>query len=108
MGVDDTFFEQLARRDVENATAPARLKSLVYSAMLRRQAETGSLRSVSETEAAGRALCVFEKAVEIAPVPASIKSHNFCKICHARILAESLEKAPIYWPNCPYAAFHGH
>jgi hypothetical protein len=31
---------------------------------------------------------------------------NPCRICHARILGERLEKAPIFWPGCPYSEFH--
>jgi hypothetical protein len=26
-------------------------------------------------------------------------------VCHARVLAERLEHAPIYWPHCPYVRF---
>jgi hypothetical protein len=48
---------------------------------------------------------VFEKAVEILPVGESIKSLNFCRVCHARVAAETMERAPIFWPHCPYSEF---
>jgi hypothetical protein len=107
----ESFFEELA--DVcEEATpalvAPPPLKSKVYSALVRRQSESGPLLSISETKAKGRTLCVFENLVEITPVNEKIKALNFCRVCHARILAEKVENAPIYWRNCPYAGFHNH
>jgi hypothetical protein len=30
---------------------------------------------------------------------------NPCQVCHARMLAEHLDNAPIYWPHCPYVKF---
>ena len=47
----------------------------------------------------------FFTSLGIAPLPESVGSVNFCKFCHARILAERFERAPIYWSGCPYAAF---
>ncbi len=85
--------------------APSRLKSRVYSALVRAQQETGALQSLTQSETAGRGLCVFEKLVEIAPIGERAKAPFICWTCHARILAEHMESAPIYWPNCPYAAF---
>jgi hypothetical protein len=104
---DEAFFESLAR-SVETflaVKAPSRVKAKVYSALMRRQAASGPLLSVSETEARGRSLCIFEKAVEILPVGESVKSLNFCRVCHARVAAEKLKNAPIYWAHCPYAGF---
>ncbi len=85
--------------------APSRLKSRVYSALVRAQQETGALQSLTQSEAAGHGLCIFEKLVEIAPIGERAKTPFMCWTCHARILAEHMESAPIYWPNCPYAAF---
>ena len=85
--------------------APSRLKSRVYSALVRAQQETGALESLTRSEAAGHGLCVFEKLVQIAPIGERAKVPFICWTCHARILAEHIEAAPIYWPNCPYAAF---
>ncbi len=48
--------------------APSRLKAKIYSALLRRQQESGPLLSLSETWSAGRGLCVYEKLVQILPV----------------------------------------
>ncbi len=85
--------------------APSRLKSRLYSALVRAQQETGALQSLTQSEAAGHGLCIFEKLVQIAPIGERAKAPFICWTCHARILAEHMESAPIYWPNCPYAAF---
>ena len=52
----------------------------------------------------GWALCVFEELVQIAPGQ-MIKSLNYCRVCHARLLGERLKRAPIYWSGCPYVGF---
>jgi hypothetical protein len=85
--------------------APSRLKSRVYSALVRAQQETGALQSLTQSKAAGRRLCIFEELVQIAPIGERAKAPFICWTCHARILAEHMESAPICWPNCPYAAF---
>ncbi len=102
---EEESFEQLATGDAPKATASARLKSRIYSAIMRREAQSGPLRTVAETRAEGRGLCVFERVAELTPLPQSFQSLNFCRTCHARVLAESIENAPIYWHNCPYVAF---
>jgi hypothetical protein len=105
---EEEFFERLAAGaevPAEPVTAPSRLKSRIYSALALRQAATGPLASLTESRAAGRGLCVFEELVRIAPVGERLKSLNICRVCHARVLAEQLEKAPIYWPHCPYVKF---
>lgn len=101
---EEQFIEQLARETdlTDEQRAPVDLKARVYSALMRRQAESGPLASLSECKAQGGELCVFEQLVEIAPVGVSIKSLNFCRVCHARVLAEHLENPPIYWNGCPY------
>jgi hypothetical protein len=104
-GTEERFFEQIAAGDAPAASAPARLKSRIYSALMQREAQEGPLSSVSQSESEGRDLCVFEKAVAVTPAPDSIKSLNFCRVCHARVLAEYFENAPIYWGHCPYVAF---
>ncbi len=85
--------------------APARLKSQTFSRLALSQAESGPLLSVTETKASGRRLCVFEELARVAPFGEDFKRRNFCRVCHARKLAEALEKAPIYWGHCPYAEF---
>ena len=104
------LFERLAestdRWDVDPRVASARLKARIYSTLLRRQQESGPLSSLTETKAEGRGLCVFEQAWTLAPVGAGMKHFNLCRVCHARLLAEKMEKAPIYWSSCPYADFH--
>ncbi len=87
------------------ARAPARLKSRIYSRLVQEQAAEGPLLSLSETKASGAPLCVFEELVRIAPVGEHAKRKNCCRVCHARVVAERIEHAPIYWPHCPYVGF---
>jgi hypothetical protein len=89
------------------ATAPSKLKSQIYSALMLRQAASGPLASLTQTRAFGHGLCFFEELVHITPAAERMKSLNICRVCHARVLAEHLEKAPIYRPNCPYVKFQG-
>ena len=86
-------------------SAPPSLKARVYSALLRRQAEDGRLESLTKSYARGHELCVFEHLVRISPVNETAKSLNICRVCHARALAEHMNKPPIYWPGCPYVEF---
>ena len=75
--------------------------------MIERQQEEGSLRVLSETKADGRGLCIFEDTVRIVSRSPRLQSFQYCKVCHARVLAERFDNAPIWWPNCPYAEFQG-
>lgn len=104
---DDEFMERIADAVElsESAVAPADLKARLYSALVRQQARTGPLMSLTETKAHGRQLCVFEQLVRIAPVGERAGSLNICRVCHARVLAEHIENAPIYWRGCPYVEF---
>jgi hypothetical protein len=105
---DDEFFARLAEsaEPVEPAgRAPARLKARLYSALIRRQQASGPLLSLTDTRTAGRGLCVFESLWENLPVGEAAKHFNCCSICHARVLGEQVERAPIYWGHCPYVAF---
>ena len=106
---EEQLFEQLAQK-VElpagaASVAPTRLKSRIYSNLVKRQQESGPLASLTETKTAGGQLCVFEQLWTIAPVGEKLKCRNLCRVCHARLLAEKMEKAPIYWPGCPYVDF---
>ena len=104
----DRAFSELAKRtgsDTAVDRAPARLKSRVYSRLLAEQAATGPLLGLAETRDAGRPLCVFEMLVAEAPLPATVKTMNLCRVCHARHLAEHLDRAPIFWPHCPYSDY---
>jgi hypothetical protein len=87
------------------ARAPSTLKSRIYSRLVEDQAANGPLLSLTMTKASGRALCIFEDLVQIAPVGEPLKRKNCCRVCHARVLAERIEGAPIYWPHCPYVRF---
>ncbi|MDE3178038.1 MAG: hypothetical protein KGM47_00140 [Acidobacteriota bacterium] len=104
---DDRMFELLAEQQDEagERSAPSRLKSRLYSALVRRQEESGPLRSLRETRAAGHGLCVFEAVWQRAISRDAAQCFNCCKLCHARVLGEHVEGAPIYWGNCPYVAF---
>ena len=104
---DDLWFERIAAAESGAAErAPARLKSRVYSAVVARLAESGPLLDLSETRQAGGHLCVFEHAVALLPLLPGVRSTNPCRICHARVLGERMEHAPIFWPGCPYSEFH--
>ena len=105
---EDEFFARLAQRTAlpgQPASAPPKLKSRLYSMLMLRAAAAAPLASFTQSKEAGYRLCVFEELVRIAPVGESAKSLNICRVCHARVLAEHLDKAPIYWPHCPYSEF---
>jgi hypothetical protein len=103
---DHEWFRMFSEEEpAMSEAAPSVLKSRVYTALIRAQQESGPLKSLQQTAEAGRELCVFESLVEIAPIGEQAKSLFFCQVCHARILAERLENAPIYWRHCPYVAF---
>ncbi len=102
--IDDRTFEPMPEPE-EERRAPARLKSRIYTAIIRAQQEDGALATLSASKQSGRDLCVFEQLGEIAPVGAQAKSTFYCNVCHARILAEHMDNAPIWWPNCPYSNF---
>lgn len=107
---DDRWLERLAGEvdfnTADLARAPARLKAKIYSALVNRLTETGPLLSLTATKSAGGGLCVFEEAIALLPVGERIGSMNPCRVCHARVLAERVDRAPIFWPHCPYAGFH--
>jgi len=105
---EDEFFERVAdavELPSDPVKVPSKTKSRIYSMLMLRQAGTSRLASLSQTKAAGHGLCFFEELVRITPAGERVKSLNICRVCHARVLAEHVEKAPIYWPNCPYVKF---
>ena len=87
--------------------ASSRLKSRILSKLIALEQAEGPLRVLSANRADGDALCVFERMVAAMPSE-NLQSRNPCAVCHARVLAERVEKASIYWPGCPYAQFCGH
>jgi len=103
----DLWFERLADAtdDITEERTPARLKSRVYSALVAQMAEGGPLLDLAETKSAGARLCVFENALTVLPLGTEVRCMNPCRICHARVLAERLAHAPIFWPGCPYSEF---
>jgi hypothetical protein len=105
----DMAMRELLREPVDAAApgASSRLKSRLFSQLIQREQERGPLRVLSESKAAGSKLCVFEQAVALLPSDA-LQSRNPCAVCHARVLGERVERAPIFWPGCPYAQFCGH
>jgi hypothetical protein len=104
---EEREFSRLFSGQLEQTTprTPSSLKARLYSALVREQQSSGPLASLDQTVTAGYGVCVFEKLVQIAPIGENAKSRFFCQVCHARVLAEALENAPIYWPHCPYVAF---
>jgi len=106
--IEDLLFESLSESEPQissEASAPSRLKAKIYSALVRRQAESGPLATLSSSQDSGRSLCIFEQLVQISPLPDRVQSFNYCQVCHARLLAEYFENAPIYWSGCPYVRF---
>ena len=89
----------------KNFKAPSRLKSRIYSALVAEQSQDGPLLGLRATKDAGRRLCVFEELVQIAPAGESVKRLNVCRVCHARVLGERIENAPVFWRGCPYVQF---
>jgi hypothetical protein len=85
--------------------APSRLRSRAYSALIRLQQESGPLEDVTSTKQQGHGLCVFEELVQITPLGQPVKQSFYCQVCHARVLGEQVEGAPIFWPHCPYVRF---
>jgi hypothetical protein len=105
----DKFFATLANTTepiADDDRASARLRSRIYSRLLAEQAANGRLLGLAKTRESGRALCVFEAAIAHTPLPDVVQGMNPCYVCHARHLAERLERAPIFWPHCPYSEFH--
>jgi len=84
--------------------APSRLKSRIFSKLMRLEQDSGPLRVLSQDRDDGEELCVFEQAVALLPSE-DLQSRNPCRVCHARVLAENFENPPIYWPGCPYVKF---
>lgn len=106
---EDRLFGQIAemadRGDAALPPAPARLKARIYSRLVRRQQESGPLATLAVSKTAGRSLCVFEQAWTLLPEGEKLNRLNLCRVCHARMLAEKMKKAPIYWAGCPYVDF---
>lgn len=103
--LDDLWLEFADAAASEATPPPAQLRSRIFSRVSLEQVKDGPLSSVTATHEAGRELCVFEDIMRLAPVGESVRQLNFCRVCHARVLAENMEKAPIWWPGCPYANF---
>lgn len=104
--IDDVLRKAQESPDVP-AQASSRLKSRILSNLISLEQAEGPLRILSDSRDAGERLCVFEHAVAALPSD-NLQSRNPCAVCHARILGEHVENAPIFWPGCPYATFCGH
>ncbi len=103
---EEEFFEELARDiPVDVGSASSMLKARVYSSLIEEQQKSGRLLNFGETKRAGGKLCVFEELVRITPLGEPAQTFNCCSVCHARVLAENFEPAPIHWGNCPYVRF---
>ena len=95
----------LSRGGPDFDRAPARLKSRLYSALIREQQKNGPLMGLKETEAAGHELCAWERLMRSAPIGERGQQFFHCQTCHARLLAEHFERVCVSWTNCPYVAF---
>ena len=106
--MDPSIMETVIRHAEGGASAPSeassRLKSRILSSLIKLEQAEGPLRVLSESKAAGEQLCVFERVVAALP-SGDLASRNPCAICHARLLGEHVEHAPIFWTGCPYARF---
>ena len=103
----EQLMQQAALAAVPPGKASSRLKAQILSKLMDLEQAEGPLRVLLENRAQGEALCIFEQIVAALPSD-NLQSRNPCNVCHARILAERVENAPIYWPGCPYAQFCGH
>jgi hypothetical protein len=103
--------DELIRKAEESTESPekasSRLKSAILSRLIALEQAEGPLRILSASRNAGERLCVFEHIVAQLPSE-DLQSRNPCAVCHARVLGERVENAPIFWPGCPYARFCGH
>ena len=100
----DRFFDDLAAATDGERCAPTRLKSRIYSALMREAALSGPLRPLASCEQAGRSLCIWETMARAASA-GTLDQLNYCRVCHARVLGERVEQAPLTWHGCPYADF---
>lgn len=91
----------------ETPQISSKLKSRIFSQIVKLEQAEGPLRILSENQALGDSLCIFEQIVAVLP-SRDLQSRNPCRVCHARIAAEQVENALIFWPGCPYAKFCGH
>ena len=98
---------QRAESSHKSRGASSRLKSRIFSQLIELEQAEGPLRTLSASKASGETLCVFETMVAAVP-SGGLQSRNPCAVCHARILGEKVENAPIYWPGCPYTGFCGN
>ena len=105
---NDSWFDRLAARTAPDADepAPARLKSKIYSTLVARMADDAPLLDLSDTKRASGGLCVFENLLTVLPRGSGVQAMNPCRVCHARVLGERMDRAPIFWPGCPYSEFH--
>lgn len=92
---------------VSGPKASSRLKSRIFSKLVELEQAEGPLRILSGSRNAGEQLCIFEHAVALLPSD-GLQSKNPCAVCHARVLGESVENAPIFWPGCAYSRYCGH
>ncbi|HJU42715.1 MAG TPA: hypothetical protein VJ691_07860 [Vicinamibacterales bacterium] len=102
---DELWFERLAAATIGGEErAPAQLKSRIYSALVQQMTTTAPLLDLQESKRAGGELCVFESC--LSPLGHEIRSKNPCRVCHARVMGERMEWAPVFWAGCPYSDFH--
>lgn len=89
--------------ELDTVPAPAALRSRIYSALIREVEKSIPLRPLSETEAAGFAICDWEKVTRHLP---GGETRNHCTLCHARVVAETFDGLSMPWNGCPYHKLH--
>lgn len=89
--------------ELDPVLAPAALRSRIYSALIREVEKSIPLRSLFETEAAGFAICDWEKLTRHLP---GGETRNHCAFCHARVVAETFDGLSMPWSGCPYHRLH--
>jgi hypothetical protein len=107
--IDDLMRAAQSADESGQAPVPAssRLKSRILSKLISLEQDEGPLRILRESRDSGESLCIFEHAVALLPFD-ELQSRNPCAVCHARVLGERVENAPIFWSGCAYSRFCGH
>jgi hypothetical protein len=84
-------------------SAPASLRSRIYSAVVREAEQSVPLRPLTATVQAGYAICDWEKLMKHMR-NGEVKNH--CTVCPARVVAETFDRISMPWPGCPYRKLH--
>ncbi len=84
-------------------SAPAALRSRIYSAVIREAQKRSPLRPLTASMQSGYTICTWENLIRRLP---GGETKNHCTLCPARKLAEASDSLSIPWSGCPYREFH--